>query len=244
MTLYLIGLGLNDKEDLTIKGFKIIKKCDLIYLENYTSLMQNSVKELEKQYNKKIIKLERTDVESDKLIKEAKKKEVALLVIGDPLIATTHISLLMEAKKAKVKTHIIHNSSILTVISETGLSLYKLGAIASIPFDNKNIKTPIEIIKNNLKMNLHTLVLLDLNPQENRYLTIKEAINYLMNNGLNKNQLCVGCARLGGKSKIKSGKALTLLKEDFGKPPYCLIIPSKLNFVEEEALKIFTDFNS
>lgn len=37
--LYLIGLGLGDATDVTVKGLEIIKKCDDIYLEAYTSIL-------------------------------------------------------------------------------------------------------------------------------------------------------------------------------------------------------------
>ena len=51
MTLYLIGLGLNDEKDITIKGLEAIKNCDYIYLESYTSLLLNtSIEKLEKLF--------------------------------------------------------------------------------------------------------------------------------------------------------------------------------------------------
>lgn len=37
--LYLIGLGLGDEKDITIKGLEAIGKCDIIYLEHYTSIL-------------------------------------------------------------------------------------------------------------------------------------------------------------------------------------------------------------
>jgi diphthine synthase len=40
MTLYMIGLGLADEKDITIKGLEAVKKCDVVYLENYTSKLQ------------------------------------------------------------------------------------------------------------------------------------------------------------------------------------------------------------
>lgn len=36
---YVIGLGLGDAEDITVKGLNIIKRCDKVYLENYTSIL-------------------------------------------------------------------------------------------------------------------------------------------------------------------------------------------------------------
>jgi len=36
---YVIGLGLGDAKDVTVKGLEIIKKCDRVYLESYTSVL-------------------------------------------------------------------------------------------------------------------------------------------------------------------------------------------------------------
>ena len=57
--------------------------------------------ELEKIINRRIINAKRELVESDFLINEAKKQDIALLIYGDPLSATTHLSLINEAKKSK-----------------------------------------------------------------------------------------------------------------------------------------------
>lgn len=37
--LYVIGLGLGDVKDITVKGLEIVKSCEKIYLENYTSIL-------------------------------------------------------------------------------------------------------------------------------------------------------------------------------------------------------------
>ena len=37
--LYLVGLGLGDAKDITIKGLEIVKQADRVYLEAYTSLL-------------------------------------------------------------------------------------------------------------------------------------------------------------------------------------------------------------
>ena len=84
MTLYFIGLGLNDEKDITLKGLESIKKCKHIYLEYYTSILQTSIKKLEKLYKKKIITADRDLVESkaEEILEKAKKSNVAFLVIG------------------------------------------------------------------------------------------------------------------------------------------------------------------
>ncbi|MAG45442.1 MAG: diphthine synthase [Nanoarchaeota archaeon] len=238
MTLYIIGLGLSDEKDISLKALETIKKCKEIYLENYTSLLQVPYKKLENLYKKKIILANRKLIENEftDVIKKAKRINIALLIPGDIFSATTHISIFQEAKKLKIKTEIIHNASILTAVGLTGLELYKFGRVASIPFDNINITTPMEILRSNRENNLHTLFLLDLNNENQDYLNIKKAIEYLIENNLSKTTRAIACARLGSKNQIiKSGSLESLKNKNYGSPPYCLIIPAKnLHFLEEE----------
>lgn len=240
MTLYFIGIGLNDEKDITLKGLEAVKNCDSIYLENYTSILQVPVENLEKLYEKKIILANRELVEKkaeETILKNAKEKNTAFLVIGDPLCATTHVDLMLRAKKEKIQVKVIPNASIISAIGITGLEVYKFGKITSIPFDNENVKTPVEVYEMNKKNGLHTLFLLDLNPEEKKFLTIKNAAEYLIKNGISKDETFIGCARIGSeKPLIIKGKAEEIIKKDFGKPPYCLIIPGNLHFIEEEAL--------
>ena len=235
--LYLIGLGLELK-DINLKTLEVIKRCKKIYLESYTSTGTN-ITELEKIIKKSIIVAYRNIIENDEtILKEAEKFNVAILVYGDPLIATTHINFIIDAKKFNTKVELIHNNSILNVISETGLQVYNFGKITSIPFNNKNIKTPIEVINNNLNINLHTLVLLDLDPENKKFLNINKALEYLIKNKINKS--CLACSALGTKKQeIKIGYPKNLIKLKFNKFPQCIIIPGKLHFREEEALKIY-----
>ncbi|HLC96706.1 MAG TPA: diphthine synthase [Candidatus Nanoarchaeia archaeon] len=235
--LYLIGIGLSDEKDITVKGLEAVKRCDAVYLENYTSKLTNaSVSELEKFYGKKVILADRIMVENDvqKILDEAKRKDVSLLIIGDVFGATTHAMILLEAKKQGIKVEIIHNASILNVVGEVGLELYKFGHITSIPFENKNIQTPVEIFKKNYENNLHTLFLLDLDPKNGKFMTVNEAADYLIRNGVG-NIRAVACGALGSKnSEIRAGNLKDLDIKGF---PQCLIIPAKkLHFVEEEAL--------
>ena len=247
MPLYFIGLGLNNEKDITINGLEAIKKCDILYLDNYTSTLNCAKEDLEKFYNKKINSVSRSLVESDdnEIIKSAQTKNVAFLVCGDPLVATTHIDLFLRAKKEGIKCRVVHNASILSAVGVIGLQVYKFGKTTSIPLDNENVETPYDVLKNNLSMGLHTLFLLDLSPEEEKFMSANDAIRYLLKVELKKNQkifsektLCVGCARIGSESQvIKVGSAKVLLKQDFGKYPHCLIVPGKLHFMEEDALQ-------
>ena len=251
MTLYIIGMGLTDEKDITLKGLEIIKQCDIIYMENYTSLMQCSLADLEKLYGKKILLADRTTSEQgdEKIIEEAKHKNVAFLVIGDPFSATTHMELFKLAKEKKVEVQVIHNASILTAMGMTGLQLYKFGKTTSIPFIeyHPHLETPYNVFRENNLLGSHTLFLLDLKPEQKKFMTVNEALDILESiekrkkeNVIKDTMLVVGCARLGADDFIiKSGTLKEIKRFDFGKPPHCLIIPGKLHFIEEEMIKMW-----
>jgi len=247
MTLYLIGIGLSDEKDISVKGLEMVKKCDKVYLENYTSVLSC---DLEKFYGKKIVLADREMVEKggEKIVKEALKKEVAFLVIGDVFGATTHIELFRLAKKKGILVKVVNGASILGAVGITGLQLYKFGKVTSMPFYEEfvELETPYNVLKENLKMGLHTLFLLDLDPGVERFMTVNDALEILEKiekrkkmKVINKEMLVVGCARLGGDDfLVKKGTLEELKGFDFGKPPHCLIIPGKLHFMEEEVLEM------
>lgn len=243
MTLYFIGIGLNDEKDISLKGLEIVKKSDVIYLESYTSTLNIEISKLEKLYDKKIILADRDLVEKqaeNTILKNSESKIASFLVIGDSMAATTHSDLYLRAKKLGIEIKIIHNASILTAVGITGLELYKFGKTTSIPFNNKDVKSPIEVLKNNQKLGLHTLFLLDLDPKNKKYLTIKEAIEYLLENKV-KDQKAIACAAIGSDKPFIKYDTLNNLKEiKINKFPQCLIIPSKLHFMEEGMLENFS----
>ena len=117
------------------------------------------------------------------------------------------------------------------------MELYKFGKTASIPFNNKNIETPFKILEDNKKINAHTLFLLDLDPLKDKFLNIREGIEYLEKRGF-KGKV-VGCARVGSDDfVIKYGDSDKVKEENFGEGPYCIIAPSdNLHFMEEEVLR-------
>ena len=251
--LNIIGIGLSDEKDISVKGLELVKNSDIIYLESYTSLLQVPLLTLEKFYGKKVLLADRATVEQkaeELLLKPAKKQVVSLLVIGDSLSATTHVDLIARAHEMKIPVAVVHNASVLTAIGATGLQLYKFGKTASIPFTHEGYEpdSPYATLAENHSIGAHTLFLLDLKPDENKFMTVKQAIEYLLllekKHGkklITDATLVVGCARLGSDSqKIIAGKAKDLLKKDFGKPVHCLIVPGKLHFMEEDCLKQFS----
>ena len=227
MVFYMIGLGLGDKEDITLKGLNAIKSSKYVFIEYYTSILSyTNIDELSKFYNKKLIIADRNMVEqnSDKILNYAMDSSinVSFLVIGDPLCATTHTDLLLRSAKDKnIKTIIIHNASIMNAVSVCGLQLYHFGQTISIPFwtDNWKPTSFYNKIKQNKSIGLHTLCLLDIKVKEisednlikgiNKYdkptfMTVNIAIKQLLEIEKNQNDkilgndvYCIGMARIG-----------------------------------------------
>ena len=98
----MIGLGLNDEKDISVKGLEAIKRCEYVFLEDYTSKLNVSVSKLKKFYGKEIILADRNMVEknSDEILGKASQENTAFLVIGDVFSATTHADL-FEGKREK-----------------------------------------------------------------------------------------------------------------------------------------------
>ncbi|MBT6995438.1 diphthine synthase [Candidatus Woesearchaeota archaeon] len=242
MALFMIGIGLNDEKDITVKGLELVKSADIVYLESYTSTLNVPISNLEEFYGKKVILADREIVENgvDKILEEASSKNVAFLVIGDVFSATTHAGMLMDAKEKGVSVEIVHNTSILNVVTETGLFLYQFGKITSIPFNYSDVKVPVDVFNDNYEKGYHTLFLFDLNPSEKKFLKVSEVSKYLILKGISGDLICVGCARMGGvDQEIKVSKLKDFVDFRFEKTPQCLIIPGKMHFLEEEFLERF-----
>lgn len=238
---YLIGLGLN-VDEISKRALEILKKCDFIYLEGYTVDFPYTQKDLEKVIGKKIEIKNRDSVEDLNLIKQAKTQDIALLVYGSPLSATTHITLIEEAKKQKCKYEIFHNASVIDAIAETGLQVYKFGKITSMPawIPEKNFKPTsfMEILKQNLSIKAHTLILIDIGLNLNKALAqLQESAQQ---HKIRLEKIAV-CSQLGTPNRKIIYKTLEQLKKtkEIAKP-YCIIIPGELHFVEKEFLEGFS----
>jgi len=235
--LYIIGLGL-DKGGISKTGLEAIKECKKVYLENYTVDFPYSEKELEKIIKKKIISGDREFVESNIIVKEAKKSKICLLVYGSPLTATTHISIIEEAKKSKIKVQVIYNASVFDAIAETGLQIYKFGKITSMPKWTKSFQPTsfMEIVKQNQTIDSHSLILIDIG------LELKDAMEELETSAkehkIPLNNIIL-CSRLGTSDSKILYKTSEGLKKLQVKKPYCIIIPSRLHFLEQEVLEKF-----
>ena len=248
-SLVFIGLGLNDEKDITLKGLETARDCNYVFAEFYTSVLSGTgIGKLETLIGKEITVLSREDVEGEKTILEkAAKGKVALLTAGDPMAATTHVSLRLAALKHGIDTVIIHNASVISAAAGAlGLQHYKFGRTASIAFRSGNYKpaNAYDAISANLRDGLHTLVLLDLRPDENKFMTANDGIKILLDIESERkggvftgDTLVCAAGRLGSaKPVLRAGKVSSMVSQDFGPAPHCIVVPGKMHFMEEEAL--------
>eukprot|EP00808_Paulinella_micropora_P028814 g48847.t1 len=170
MVLYFIGLGLGDEKDITVRGLEVVRKCKRVFLESYTAILGVDQKKLEAFYQRKLIDADRNLVESsaEQILEDAQTEDIAFLVVGDPLAATTHTDLFLRAAKQKIRVEILHNASIMNAVAVCGLQLYQFGQAVSIPFfkDSWRPTSWYEKIKKNKDCGFHTMCLLDIKTKE------------------------------------------------------------------------------
>lgn len=252
--LVFVGLGLNDQYGITLKGLEETKTAKTVFMENYTSRMPDfSIEGFEELCGKKVHVIQRRDLEEENgeiILNAAQQGKTVFLVPGDPFIATTHITLRIDAEKKGIKTRIIHGISIMSaIVSLSGLHNYKFGKTVTVPFPENFSETPYNVISQNKKSGLHTLCLLDLKATENQYLSINQALKMLLEVEVKKKSgilspdtAVVGIARAGSDNPtVKADFAKDLLNFDFGEPPFSLIVPGELHFMEVDALITLAD---
>ena len=180
--LYLVGLGLGDAKDISVKGLEIVKKVGKVYLENYTSILCCGQRELEEFYGRQVVVTDREMMEEgcDEILDGAAEEAgAAVLVVGDPLNATTHTDLLLRAAGRKIPYQIIHNASILNAVACCGLQIYNFGETVSIPFwtDTWKPESYFDKILRNRQNGNHTLCLLDIKVKEPNMEALMRGIN-------------------------------------------------------------------
>ena len=264
----MVGLGLGDEDDITVKGLKVVKECDTVFLEAYTSILGVDKERLEEVYGKSITLADRSLVEQeaeDLILDPAKDGKVAFLVVGDPVCATTHTDLWLRARQRNIEVQVIHNASIMGAAGATGLQLYNFGQTVSLPFFEENWRPTsfYSKIQYNRKGGMHTLCLLDIKVKEPdfeamvkgkirhlppRFMSVNTASKQLLEAEDTHKEgaydgsktLCIGLARMGQASQqIMAGTMHELVNVDFGSPLHSLIICGDLHDLEFEVLQEF-----
>ena len=166
--LWLIGIGPGDLGHMTERAKSIAKGCRKRYLEGYTAVLPKDQEDLLESEVGTWERLMRPSVEDPgALLDEARRKPVALMVVGDPMQATTHIDLEARCMEEGVSFEVVPGMSATSLaVSLSGLQSYKFGRQVTLPYPYGDYlaTSPLEMIGSNRNNGLHTLVLLDLDP--------------------------------------------------------------------------------
>lgn len=238
---YLVGLGLGDAKDITVKGLEVVKHAKRVYLEAYTSILTVGKDQLENFYGREIILADREMVEqcSETLLQDSVTEDVAFLVVGDPFGATTHTDLVLRAKQEGIPVSVVHNASIMNAVGCCGLQLYNFGETVSICFWTETWQPDsfYDKIAVNLERGMHTLCLLDIKVKEQsienlmrgrkiyeppRFMTVAQAAEQLVTiierkkeegkeTAFDGSTICVGLARVGSESQKIVATTLQML---------------------------------
>ena len=124
-------------------------------------------------------------------------------------------------------------------IAETGLQLYKFGKTASMPNWKEHTNKPtsfMNYIKENESIKAHTIILTDIG------LKLENAIDQLEESSkqtkIKLPEKIIVCSNAGTQNQKIFYDTLENIKLQKVSMPFCLIIPSELHFIEEEALNI------
>ncbi len=242
---------------LSLEALDEIQSADVVYVEQYTSIApQLTLERLKRITLGRIKVVKRYDLEDksgEEILNEAQSgRKVVLLVAGDPFIATTHVTLRIEAEKRGIRTRVVNGLSAITaVISITGLQIYRFGKIATLTYPEEGIYplSTYYTVRENLERNLHTLLLLDLKLEKGKAMTVSEAAEILLEieervcaeegwTPVLRETIGVGVARAGTpEAKAVAAKIPELREVELPPPPHSLIVVAKPHPVEEEALR-------
>jgi len=249
--LFLIGMGLCDESDLSVRAMDLLRGCKSVFAENYTNVMrEGTLERLQAKIGRKIILLPREMVEGEKEIIDAiMEGDTALLVPGDPMTATTHSSLIESALKNGIDAFAIHSSSIFTAAAgECGLQIYKFGKTATITYWRENFRPTsfLDVIGANQKMLAHTLLLLDIDAKMGP-MRVDDAIGIISEAQKEGKKEVVGAEtklfvlwHAGWPDRrVWAGKLKDWKKKSDSPGPAVIIIPGKMHFAEEESWERF-----
>lgn len=243
--LYIIGTGLNDGKDISLRSLEILRTCDKVFQECYTCVQAAAFSSIEDVISRKITMADRRLVEErDDIVEAAKTENVAFLVAGTPFFATTHIDLFLRAREAGVETVVIHNTSIMNVKGCYGLYSYSFGKTISIPYFTETWRPTsfYDHIYTNWTNKMHTLCLLDIKTDEGRFMTANVAVEQLL---YCEKELCRGlltpetrlfaiCRFATDDERVVYDTAENIRGLDLGGPLHSLIVPAELDRNEQE----------
>jgi diphthine synthase len=250
-TLWFVGLGLGDAEDVAPRARRVLARAGALFAEEYTSRTAPGTAEaLARDAGRPLRWLGRSELEGETPIREAlaQHEEVALLVAGDPFVATTHLALRVSVEAWGHDWEYLPNATVLTAVPGLlGLIQYRFGRPVSLPLPDAGFapRSPLDGIRRNRRLGLHTLVLLDLRPEEGRALTAAEAVGLLAAQDGPPPELFAAATEVGAVARVGRADARAwfgpwerLAESDLGPPLHTLVVPApELHFEEEAAVR-------
>ena len=116
--LWLIGLGPGDLQQMTVAALGAARDADHRFLEGYTALLPpTELENMETIVGPWELRMRSAVEEPDDLLSLAQSSKVALLVVGDPLQATTHVDLELRCNELGIPCHVQHGVSITTIVT-------------------------------------------------------------------------------------------------------------------------------
>ena len=116
--LWLIGLGPGDLQQMTVAALDAARSADYRFLEGYTALLPpDELVNMEGLIGHWELRMRSAVEEPHDLLELAQTARVALLVVGDPLQATTHVDLQIRCEEMGVPCHVEHGVSITTIVT-------------------------------------------------------------------------------------------------------------------------------
>lgn len=252
--LWFVGTGINGHLGLSLAAVDVLKKCDIVYVERFTSLLgQTDLAGLDAVVGKKAVPVQRWFVEDGReILDAAREKQVALVTYGDPLIATTHSELRTRAAKNSIKTGVLHAASgIASMMGECGLHMYKFGRTVTMMSEPKSAISVYNTIFDNLLAGCHTLILTEYSHDEEKgafFLDPCAVAKMLLeverdqrHRVISEDTFVIVASRVGAEDqRVVSGRIKSLAGVGFGEGPHSVIIPGPLHFTEEDALEATT----
>jgi diphthine synthase len=252
--LWFVGTGINGHLGLSLAAVNVLKKCDVVYVERFTSLLaQDELAGLDGVIGKNAVPVQRWFVEDGReILDTAREKQVALVTYGDPLIATTHSELRTRAAKNSIKTGVLHAASgIASIMGECGLHMYKFGRTVTMMSEPKSAISVYNTVFDNLLAGCHTLVLTEYSHDEQKgafFLDPCAAVKMLLDverdqrhQVISEDTFVVVASRIGANDqRVVSGKIKSMTGVGFGQGPHSVIISGPLHFTEEDALEALT----
>lgn len=239
--LSFVGLGLYDERSITVRGRDALAAADTAFAEWYTSrLAGTDIDTLESTHGIDIEIRDRAGVEQEPepILDAASEGHAAFLTAGDTMISTTHVDLRLRAHDRGIETQVIHGTTAQTAASSlTGLQNYRFGKATTLPFEETHGGVPdsvVETIRANRDHGLHTVVYLDIDGENDRFLTGDVAAGLLAGE-LDTTGVVIGQAGSDDPT-VRAGHLSELADESFGEPLHLLVIPGELHPIEEDAL--------